>query len=91
MGNIWTISDLSLDDILTMFGQYFDNYCENLGRVHTDNPLARETFYLRMLLHHDQCKGKTSFADLQKLENGNVCNTYKKVCRELGLLKDDLE
>ena len=62
-----------------------------IGRVHTVNPLAGEPFYLRMLLHHDQCKGKTSFADLRKLENGNVCETYKEVCRELGLLKDDLE
>ena len=62
-----------------------------IGRVHTVNPLAGETFYLRMLLHHDQCRGKTGFEDLRKLENGKVCETYKEVCRELGLLKDDLE
>ena len=62
-----------------------------IGRIHSVNPLAGETFYLRVLLHHDHCKGKTSFQDLKKLDNGRICETYKEVCRELGLLKDDLE
>ena len=62
-----------------------------IGRVHTVNPLAGETFYLRILLHDDHCRGKTSFVDLKTLENGKVCETYKEVCRELGLLRDDLE
>ena len=62
-----------------------------IGRLHTINPIAGETFYIRMLLHHDHCRGKTSFADLRTLENGRQCETYKEVCRELGLLKDDLE
>jgi hypothetical protein len=29
-----------------------------IGRVHTVNPLAGETFFLRILLHDDHCKGK---------------------------------
>ena len=61
-----------------------------IGRVHSVNPLAGETFYLRMLLHNNHCKGKTSFDDLKKLDNGKLCETFKEVCRELGLLKDDL-
>ena len=28
---------------------------------------------------------------LKQLSNGRVCETYKEVCRELGLLRDDLE
>ena len=62
-----------------------------IGRLHTINPLAGETFYLRMLLHHDHCRGKISFDDMKSLQNGKTCETYKEVCRELGLLKDDLE
>ena len=62
-----------------------------IGRLHTINPLAGETFYLRMLLHHDHCRGKVSFDDLKRLETGKNCETYKEVCRELGLLKDDME
>ena len=62
-----------------------------IGRVHTVNPLAGETFYLRILLHHDHCRGKTSFQDLKVLDDGKTCETFKDVCCELGLLKDDLE
>ena len=62
-----------------------------IGRVHTVNPVAGEVFYLRILLHNNHCRGKTSFEALKKLENGRVCETYKEVCRELGLLRDDLE
>ena len=62
-----------------------------IGRVHTVNPVAGEVFYLRILLHNAHCKGKTSFQDLKKLNNGRICETYKEVCRELGLLRDDLE
>ena len=28
---------------------------------------------------------------MKSLQNGKKCETYKEVCRELGLLKDDLE
>ena len=31
------------------------------------NPLAGQAFYLRILLHNDHFKGKTSFEDLQTL------------------------
>ena len=62
-----------------------------IGRVHTVNPLAGETFYLRILLHNEHCKGKTSFENLKILDNGYKCETFKEVCREIGLLKDDLE
>ena len=62
-----------------------------IGRVHTVNPVAGEVFYLRILLHNDHCRGKTSFTDMRSLENGRICESYKEVCRELGLLRDDLE
>ena len=62
-----------------------------IGRVHGVNPLAGETFYLRILLHTNHCKGKTSFQDLRTLPNGQVCDTYQETCRELGLLSDDQE
>ena len=44
-----------------------------IGRVHTVNPLAGETFYLRMLLHDYHCRGKTIFDDLKIINNGRVC------------------
>ena len=62
-----------------------------IGRVHGVNPLAGEAFYLRILLHTEHCKGKTSFQHLRTLPNGRVCDTYQEVCRELGLLTDDQE
>ena len=62
-----------------------------IGRVHTVNPVAGEVFYLRILLHNDHCRGKISYTDLKTLQNGKVCESYKEVCRELGLLRDDLE
>ena len=62
-----------------------------IGRVHGIHPINEETFCLRILLHDSHCKGKVSFEDLLKLSNGRVCETYKEVCRRLGLLNDDLE
>ena len=62
-----------------------------IGRVHSVNPIAGETFYLRVLLHDDHCKGKTSFQDMLVLPDGRHCETYKQVCFELGLLNDDKE
>jgi hypothetical protein len=59
--------------------------------VHTVNPVAGDVFYLRLLLHNDHCRGKISFNDLKTLQNGMVCESFKEVCRELGLLKDDME
>ena len=62
-----------------------------IGRIHSVNPLAGETFYLRILLHMDHCKGKTSFKDMLTLPDGRVCKTYQEVCSKLGLLADDKE
>ena len=62
-----------------------------IGRVHSVNPVAGDSFYLRLLLHDNFCKGKTSFQDLLKLQNGKICETYKEVCNEIGLLHDDQE
>ena len=55
------------------------------------NLLTGEVFYLRILLHTDHCKGKTSFEHLRTLPNGRVCDTYQEACREVGLLSDDQE
>ena len=63
---------------------------DTIGRVHTVNPAAGDVYYLRMLLHHEHCKGKISFEDLITV-NGEVQETYKEVCRVLGLLQDDKE
>ena len=62
-----------------------------IGRVHSINPLAGEAFYLRILLHNDHCRGKTSFQDMLTLPSGHQCETFQEVCRELGLLNDDQE
>ena len=62
-----------------------------IGRVHTLNPVAGDAYFLRMLLHHDHCKGKTSYKDMLTLPSGKVCETFKEVCLELGLLCDDRE
>ena len=62
----------------------------SIGRVHTVNPLAGDVFYLRILLHHNHSRGKTSFEDLLQVD-GQVLETYQAVCRELGLLSDDQE
>ena len=63
---------------------------DTIGRVHSMNPLAGDVFYLRLLLHHDHCKGKTSFEDLMTVEG--ICHeSYQEVCRILGLLQDDKE
>ncbi|WP_416879511.1 AAA family ATPase [Litorimonas sp.] len=63
----------------------------SLGRVHSLHPIAGDAFFLRMLLHNDHCRGKESFRDMLEVPGGRVCETYKEVCREIGLLGDDLE
>ena len=60
-----------------------------IGRVHTVNPVAGDVYYLRILLHDDHCRGKTSFEDMLVLPNGTVCESYQAVCCEIGLLTDD--
>jgi hypothetical protein len=47
-----------------------------------------EKYYLHLLLLHH--KGITNFEQLRSV-NGNIFNTFKEACVELGLLKDDLE
>ena len=36
-----------------------------IGRVHTVNPVAGDVFYLRILLHNEHCRYKTSFNGLK--------------------------
>ena len=62
-----------------------------IGRVHSIHPVAGEVFFLRTLLHDNHSKGKVSFQDLMKLSNGRICETFKEVCNELGLLSNDTE
>ena len=38
---------------------------DTIGRVHVVNPVAGDIYFLRILLHHDHCKGKSSFDDLR--------------------------
>ena len=66
------------------------NSSDTIGRVHTVHPVAGDVYYLRMLLHHEHCEGKTSFPDLMSID-GIKYETYQEVCRVLGLLQDDLE
>ena len=58
----------------------------------SDREGTRESsdFYLRIVLHHDHCKGKQIFRDLLTVNNINH-ESYKAVCRTLGLLQDDEE
>ena len=63
----------------------------SIGRIHVVNPVAGDVYYLRMLLHNDHCRGKTSFEDMLQLPSGHSCETFKDVCCELGLLDDDRE
>ena len=49
-----------------------------IGRVHSINPLAGDVFYLRLLLHHDHCKNKSSFKDLRPI-NADLFETYQEV------------
>ena len=59
---------------------------DTIGRVHSIHPAAGDVFFLRMLLHHDHCKGCTSFENLRNV-NGIFLETYQEVCRALGLLR----
>ena len=52
--------------------------------------MAGDVYYLRMLLHHDHCKRKTSFDDLKTIDDIQY-ESYQEVARMLGLLQDDQE
>lgn len=68
------------------------NDTDTIGRIHSVSPASGDVFYLRMLLHHDHCRGKTSFAHLRTLPGeDHPEESYKEVCRHLGLLQDDQE
>ncbi len=63
---------------------------DTIGRVHSVGPATGDLYYMRMLLHHNHCRGKTSFTDLKTI-NGELCETYQSVCERLGLLEGDGE
>ena len=63
---------------------------ESIGRLPALTPAHGDVFYLRSLLCHDHCKGKRSL-DYLNIYNGNIHSTFKEVCFEIGLLRDDLE
>ena len=67
-----------------------ENDTTTVGRVHSVNPLAGDVFYLRMLLHHDHCRGKTSCKDLVTIDMIKY-NRYQSVCHQVALLSDDKE
>ena len=64
--------------------------CDVVGRIDNIHPSAGDRFYLRMLLHSDHCKGKTSFEELKSVD-GPPCESWKEVCQKLGMLQDDRE
>ena len=59
-----------------------------IGRINNVSPVQGERFYLRLLLNH--IKGAKSFSEL-KMFNGDMFETYKETCLEMGLLEDDSE
>ena len=63
---------------------------DTIGRVHVVNPVAGDVYYLRILLHHDHSKGKTSFSDLRTVDD-QIMESFQEVCKCLGLLQDDKE
>ena len=66
------------------------NKSETIGRVDNVHPAAGDSFYLRMLLNSDHCKGKQGFQDLKTVHT-EICTTYKEACEKLGMLQDDHE
>ena len=58
----------------------------NIGRVYAVLPKFRETFYLRMLLHH--VRGPTSFEHLRTVD-GILHPTFHAACIAYGLLESD--
>jgi hypothetical protein len=61
-----------------------------LSRVYQLSPAHQDLFYLRILLHHDHCRGAKNWADLKTVDEV-LYPTYKAVCKKLGLLEDDSE
>ena len=70
------------------------NKSDTIGRIHSVFVGSGDVYYLRILLHHNFCMGKTSFKDLRTIIVNNenrILTTYKEVCEHLGLLQDDGE
>ena len=70
------------------------NKSDTIGRIHSVFVGSGDVYYLRILLHHTHCMGKTSFKDLRTVLDNNgkkELPTYKAVCQHLGLLQDDGE
>ena len=60
-----------------------------VGRMYAASPMEGERFYLRLLLTEvTDCK---SFADLKRLPDGTVCETYREAAAARGLLMSDKE
>ena len=66
------------------------NKSDTIGRVDNVHPAAGDSFYLRMLLNSDHCKGKKGIQDLWTVDT-DICGTYKEACEKLGMLQDDHE
>ena len=62
-----------------------------IARIHTVHPNAGELFYLRLLLHNDHSRGKTSFQALRLMHDQTQTATFKEACLHLGLLQEDAE
>jgi hypothetical protein len=68
------------------------NDIKTIGRIESIHPAAWDAFHMRMLLNSEHCKCVTSFTDLMTLPGqSQPCESYKKVCEELGMLQDDAE
>ena len=67
-----------------------NNNSQTIGRLVALHPSKGDVYFLRMLLCHDHCIGKTSYDDMLMV-NGEKCETYQAVCAQLGLLADDSE
>ena len=65
--------------------------CRTIGRIYSVPPNKGDLFYLRILLCDNTVNfsaGKVSFEDMLTI-NGVQHNSYREVCLELGLMKDD--
>lgn len=59
-----------------------------VGRIHTVNPLERESYHLQTPFLH--VSGATSFAEKESVE-GEAYPTYREACPQCGLLSEDAE
>jgi len=71
--------------------QHRHNEFPQIERVHTVHPNAGELFYLRLLLHNEHSRRKSSFGALRLMTDGTQPTSYKEACRYFGLLQDDAE